>query len=515
MPPFVMMWAVGCGLAFGEGRPRWLMFAWGAAWLALQLHVSGILLLAVLFILMWVYQLPQGWRYVFAGSGLALLPALPWLYAQVTGAAELGLNLAIPAGRAGFRINFEEIIQFFTARDLAANFISDGRYILASRLAYMRYLAPIWLLLYLGSLLFLVWRYQKVDERQRPLYLLLVLWSVLSLGFTILAEAEYTIVYYLPVLPAPCIALALLWKHLSDRFPRFGLPFAVATLVLCLLNLNAVWIIDQYINDELLKGDTTSHAFSLGTYPPPLVWQLDSAREIHQLLDAGKVSELILVFYVDKYEDSFYLRRPFWHHLRGYDVRVLDIKQTHFLYPERPALFLWNEREPELQGSFMAELQFFQQVGPYHLYQLSGNAGPIPQTLLPERTAYENGLRLIGYDELQCEGNWKLHWTPGPADGDGEPVHFFVHLLNAEGEILAQHDLRTYDVRDWREGDHIVTTLDFGEELRGLSIKDIRVGLYLFSDETNSYLKGVKALDEQGEPREYAVDIPFAGECAA
>ncbi len=221
LPPFVMMWAVGCGVAFGEGRPRWLMLAWGIAWLTIQLHVSGILLLIILFIVMWVYRLPKGWRYAFFGSIWAFLPALPWIYAQLTGIAELGLNLSIPAGRTGLRINFEKIIQFFTARDLAANFISEGRDKLVSKLAYMHYLAPIWLSLYLISLLFLIWRYPKVDERPRPLYLLLILWCVLSLGFTLFAEASYTIVYYLPVLPAPCIALAMMWKHFSDRFPRF------------------------------------------------------------------------------------------------------------------------------------------------------------------------------------------------------------------------------------------------------------------------------------------------------
>ena len=32
IPPFVMLWVVGCGLAFEEKRPRWVKLAWGAAW---------------------------------------------------------------------------------------------------------------------------------------------------------------------------------------------------------------------------------------------------------------------------------------------------------------------------------------------------------------------------------------------------------------------------------------------------------------------------------------------------
>ena len=516
LPPFVMLWAVGCGLAFGEDRPRWLMLAWGAAWLSFQLHVSGVMLLVTLFAMMWVFRGPQRWRYAFIGTVWAMVPALPWMYAQLTGAAELGLNLAIPAGRYGLQVNFERIYQFFTAHDLAANFISDGRDQLASRLAYMRYLAPIWSALYLGSLLFLVGRIWVADRQGRPLYLLLILWCLSSFGFTLFTEAPYTIVYYWPVLPAPCIALALLWQHLAKKIPQFGWVLLLPLLVLCALNLNAVWSIDRYIKDEIRREDPTSHAFSLGDHPPPLVWQLETAREIRQRLEAGTASELILVFSVDKGESPIILRQPFLHHLRGNVVRVLDIRQPHLLYPDHNSLVLWHDREPELEDPLKSQLQFLGQVGPYHLFQLAAHAGPAPRIPLDKRPAYENGLQLLGYDELSCEGVWQLHWTPGPAlEEDGNPVHFFVHLLDAEGEKLAQRDLRAFDVRDWRDGDHIVTRIEFGQELQGLSIETIRVGLYYFSVKANTYLSGIQALDEMGSPAIYAVDIPFGGECLA
>ena len=513
LPPVVMIWAVGCGLAFADKKPRWLMLAWAAAWLALQLHVSGILLLVALFILMWLYRLQQGWRHALGGSILAFLPALPWVYAQVIDVAYLGLNFSTSAGRSGFRINFEQIFQFFTARDLAASFISDGRDNLFSRLAYMNYLAPIWLMFYFLPPLFLVWRYKMADERLRPLYMLLVLWCALSLGFTFVAEAHYTIVYYLPVLPAPCIALALFLQNQANNFPRLGMMLTAALLVLCILNLNAVWIIDQQINEDIRRGDLASHAFSTGDYAPPLNWQLEMARQIRQMLEAGDASELILVFHVDIGESSDYLSWPFTHLLREHNVRVLDSKQSHLLYPQRAVLYLWNERESELKESLKAELQFLQQVGSFHLYQQAGNARPAPWTPLNDRPAYENGLSLVGYDELQCEGSWKLHWLPGITGKDNE-VHFFVHLLDADEEILLQRDLRVYDVRDWREGDQFVTNFEFGQELPGLPIETIRVGLYHYSYEKNSNDSGIPALDEQGQPTEYAIDIPFGGACA-
>ena len=108
-----------------------------------------------------------------------------------------------------------------------------------------------------------------------------------------------------------------------------------------------------------------------------------------------------------------------------------------------------------------------------------------------------------------------MHWTPGPAIEDGDPVHFFVHLLDAEGAKLAQRDLRAFDVRDWRDGDHIVTKIIFGQELRGLPIETIRVGLYYFSVEENTYKEGIAALDGSGQPTNYAIDTPHVGECVA
>ena len=93
-------------------------------------------------------------------------------------------------------------------------------------------------------------------------------------------------------------------------------------------------------------------------------------------------------------------------------------------------------------------------------------------------------------------------------------MHFFVHLLDADEEILLQRDLRVYDVRDWREGDQFVTNFEFGQELPGLPIETIRVGLYHYSYEKNSNGSGISALDEQGQPTEYAIDIPFGGACA-
>ena len=532
LPPFIMLWALCCGLAYEQRRPRWLILVWCIAWLAVQLHVSAIILLISSIILTWWLQMARSWRYALMGSVLASLPTLPWLYAQFTGAAHLGLDFSWSAG-SGLRVNFERIVEFLTARDPSATFISEGSDVLASRLTYMRYLAPIWLLLFGSALVFLIWRLWRRDTKRRPLYLLLTLWCILPLGFTIVAYFPYTIVYYLPLLPAPCIALALLWKRISESLPPLRLPAAVAVMMLCALNLNAVWSISDHIRDEIQREDPASLAFTIDSWVlPPLALQLEIVEEMRSLLEAGEAAGLIIMQYPLPHESQYALRWPFPYHLRGHDVRTIKLNDRRLIYPEHDSLYLRNEREVSQNGAYSEDLEFLKQVGPYVLYLMPGGSGSAPQFPLTEQPGYANGLRLLGYDELMCDGNWRLHWAPPGTPGkEDEHVHFFVHLLGDSGERLAQQDQRAFNARpwipvdhrekdadgawDWRVNDHVISSFDFGPVMNGLSIKTIRVGLYTFSDETQSNVGGIYALDDQGRPWEYAVDIPYEENCSA
>ena len=532
LPPFVMIWAIACGLAFAEKRHRWLMVAWGLACFSIQLAASGGLLLAITFILTCWIPMSRSWRYALIGSALALLPTVPWIYAQFTGAAHLGLDFSWSAG-GGLRVKFDRITEFLTARDLATTFISEGSAALAGRLIYMQYLAPIWLLLFGGSQLFLIRRVWRADKKRRPLVLLLTLWCVLPLGFTVVAYSSYTIIYYLPLLPAPCIALALLWKRFTEKFPAIRIILTAVIIVLCALNLNAVWSVDRHINQGIRNLDASTHAFTLDSwvYPPPLIWQVEVSREMRAILEAGEAAELIIIQFTLPHDSHYHLRWPFPYYLRGYDVRTVNIHDPHLIYPERTALYLRNEREVSHNGGYSEGLEFLKQIGPYVLYRSPGGSGPESHYLLAEQPEYANGLRLIGYDELGCDGNWQLHWAPpGKPGAVGEHVHFFIHLQDDAGEVLAQRDLRAYNARAWRPSDHtetgskdawdfraddhVVTSIDFGQVLNGMRIETIRVGLYTYSDVTLTVGEGIYALDEQGRPWEYAVDIPFEGTCS-
>ena len=533
LPPFVMLWAIACALAFAEGRSRWLMVVWGSALLATQLHTGAAILLVIAFTLTWRMHLKRAWLYALVGSALALLPAMPWLYAQMVGSAELGLDFHQSVGTSGLRIRPQRILEFLTAADLTANYHSESREALATRIGYMGYLAPFWSLLYGGALLYVFRMLRQTVMRRRPLYLLLVMWYSLPFAFILVASSSYTILYYMPLLPAPCIALALLWKRFSDHYSSWRLPVTMGVLLLCTLNLSAVWSISDHIRVEMQREDPASLAFTIDSWVfPPLALQLEIVEEMRSQLEAGEAAGLIIMQYALPHESQYALRWPFPYHLRGYDVRTVNLNDPRLMYPEQDSLYLRNAREVSDSGAYREELELLKQVGPYVLYSMPGGSGPAPRFPLAEQPGYANGLRLLGYDELMCDGNWRLHWAPPKAPGEeDEQVHFFVHLLGASGETLAQQDQRAFNARpwipvdhrekdaddawDWRVNDQVISSFDFGSVVAGVSIEAIRVGLYTFSDETLSPGAGIYALDEEGRPWEYAVDLPYEGVCSS
>jgi hypothetical protein len=109
-----------------------------------------------------------------------------------------------------------------------------------------------------------------------------------------------------------------------------------------------------------------------------------------------------------------------------------------------------------------------------------------------------NGAEIVGNG-----GNaklWELWWlAPGPLNS--ENYHVFAHLLNADGERVAQFDAATYPVRDWRAGDLVVSYFPLGGA--GVSV---RAGMYAYPS-----LAPVAVLDANGNPAGEWVEFPDSG----
>jgi hypothetical protein len=123
---------------------------------------------------------------------------------------------------------------------------------------------------------------------------------------------------------------------------------------------------------------------------------------------------------------------------------------------------------------------------------------------VPEMTGitparFANGAELVGY-QLGTD-DVRLLWTLPQAQS--EDYHTFVHLLDANGERIAQHDEPFLLGRYWCADDRLVTwaAMDIPQDAATL-----RVGLYALEGErfVNSAV-----LDAEGHPVESWVDIPL------
>ena len=509
MPPFVMLWVIATCLAIHERRWRWLVLSWAAAWWLLQLHAGGIIFLFIILLLSLGYRQWRTTLYAVLGSVLGVLPVMPWLYAHVFGPAVLYLERMPYAGGGGIRYHTGPLVEFLTASQLANFFRGANWESLKAQLAPLQAAGAFWIQAYGGAALWILW--QAMRRRDRIPERILALWLLMPLLFGLVSRRSYTNVYYLPLLPAPMLVLSIGIEQIRQRKRLLAHLITVTLCGLCALNLRSVLVSYQFVAAGLKEEDGRIWADGGGT---PLGAQLAIASESRERIANGQMADILIllrpVLLVEHEMIAFAM--PF--HLRDVPQRLLDISAAHRVYPAVPTGLLWDENQVELPASYAGRVEQIATRAPYQLHRLPAGSAPLPHTPFDEQPEYANGLRLLGFDELRCAGAWRLHWTPGPADEEGDPVHFFVHLLDADGGGLAQSDLRAYDARDWRPGDHIVTEFDLGLELADLPIATIRVGLYRFSEGTQSNVGGIYALDEQGRPWEYAVDIPHEGKCS-
>ena len=512
MPLFVMLWLIGSAFAYHERRPRWWALSWGAALLLVQLHPSGaIFLFSSVFIWLAAGREGRSWRWAALGVLLALLPAIPWLAACWSGEIAFSLERLpfIGEGKRSLSYNLRPLIEILTTKYWQSWFRGTNWAELEGIFRPLEIFFVPMLLAYGISVIHVFWQSWRGGPRRR-LNLIVAVWFLLSIFFIPFVSYElHSFVYYLPLLPAPFLALAVSWHRLRGGWRTVSLA---AILLLCSLQARVVWGSAQYIRNAVASGDEM--IWAAGGYTPLSRQRAiaEAAREVVESGEASEIFHLLRPIYTVEYE-TLAFALPL---LSGMPTRILDQKAPHFVYPAAPSVWFMDTENTEWPVEYAAAGEAAQ-IGQYRLYLLPGGVGPVPKYPLPERPAYANGIQLLGYDALLCNGNWRLHWTPASTASQGERTHFFVHFLDAYGEVLAQSDLRTYDHRYWRVGDYIVTNFDFGQSLRELPIETLRVGLYSFLDEMESTVSGgIYTLDERGRPWVYwgnAVDLPYRENC--
>jgi hypothetical protein len=132
---------------------------------------------------------------------------------------------------------------------------------------------------------------------------------------------------------------------------------------------------------------------------------------------------------------------------------------------------------------------------------IAREAGRQPEVPLPRPASalLANGAEVLGMSDLGA--GWQLWWrAPGPQDG--ERLHLFAHVLDADGERVAQVDAPTYTPSVWRAGDLVVS--HFALPAGGVTV---RAGMYGYPS-----LAPVPVLDAAGEPSGEWLEFPREGE---
>ena len=509
MPFFVMLWAISSAFAYHERRARWWAPSWFSALWLLQLHPSGIIFLASSALLSGAAILSSrryAWRWAALGLVLGILPAIPWLAAHIDGSASMMEEFLpfVQESKSGFFYNWRNLVDFLVGQDLANRFRGPGLEQLRAQTSALNTLAPAAMLaVALATAYVLV---MAIRSPNRRMYGVLVPWLLLPLAFPAVSwQNEQKMVYLLPLLPAPFLAIAaacsatpLRWRKLA-----FGLVAAYSAL-------NVVVILHSvaFVRNGLAMNDPYIWAVEGG---PPLSSPLNIAKVAGNAIQRGDAEEVIVVVRpVYALENEFMLHAmPLLMH--DLSVRFLDARALTHVFPASNSLILVDLTQYDLPTAYSAADELTRSTQ-YRLFLLRADAGQAPQISLSERPAYENGVRLLGYDPLQCDGLWRLYWTPGAPTAEGPTLVLFAHLLDENANLLAQHDLSTIAPRYWRNGDQFTTDINFGKPVGDMPVHAIRVGFYSWRN--YSAPEHIYALDESGQPLP-SVEIPVPDGCVS
>jgi hypothetical protein len=168
-------------------------------------------------------------------------------------------------------------------------------------------------------------------------------------------------------------------------------------------------------------------------------------------------------------------------HAGGYRLFIFDKQTGLFMFPEMEGLLYPVSRPVALSPVYVHDKRDFV------IYRVEGADWPTPT---PVGASFEGGILLNGYELYQSDdapsGSGRriglyLHWEP--AEPVSEWLKVFVHVMDGDGQLVAQHDsvpaLWTYPTNEWAVGERVVDfhSLSFDTAL-GSGPYTIRVGLY-------------------------------------
>ena len=485
VPLFTVAYVATGLLAFVEGRRGWLVAHLALLAVVVQIHLSGVALVPLTVLLLVWFRRSVDRRFLLAGLGAAALTALP---IALYGLSRLG-GLA---GASGWLAAHPSVLSTDSLE--LALMLAQGTQLrgLAGPEAFRAFEASVpnftpllWLggLLTLAGLGLVVGRWWARRGRARPtgitVGLIVGLWLVLPSLFFLRHATPVFPHYFIILFPAPYLLAALVVDAASTRWRvpwLWLLPTAIA--------VSQVWL-----SLALLRFVGQTH--TPGAFGTPLAVML-------QAVEAARSLGQEVVVVADG-TDPATEQAPaiFEALLRHTPHRFVDGRTTAVFPAGEAAVLLW----PPAQVYDWPVLALYEQWGGGQwaarvpLRDGEGEAliaaGTGAQPAVPSPRAASallaNGVALLG--TADAPSGWQLWWrAPGPASG--ERYHFFAHLLDGDGQRLAQVDAPTYAPEAWRAGDLVASHFALPE-----SGSAVRAGMYAFPS-----LAPVPVLDGAGQP---------------
>jgi len=487
LPLFVVGYVFTALLALVEGRRRWLVAHLVLLALIAQLHLSGLAFVPLTALLLGLYRRNVDWRLAGWGALAAAATLVPiGLYAAqqagATGMGALTALLAQPAAVTGDSLWLATLV----ALGLEAHSLA-GAQAFRAFLATVPNFDP---LLYLegalavgGAAVALAQRFRKAagpEARQpaREAGLIVVLWLLVPILVFVRHSTPVFPHYFILLFPAPYLLAGLALDAALSRWPRFG-PLAVITALA--IAAAQVWLV------AALLGFIGARA-TPGAFGTPLRLLLDVA---------GRARSAPEVVIVSDGADPGHAEVPavFDVLLRGIPHRFVDGRTTAVLPAGDAAVVVWPGAGPypgaeliETWGGGWAEtVPLRAGEGAVRIARFAGASLGPPQPRAAS-ALLANGVEVA------------LWWRAPDGAADAEAVTIFAHLLDAQGQRLAQADVPTYPVGGWRAGDLVVSYFALAGE--GTTV---RVGMYGAQSRAP-----VDVLDAAGNPAGQWLEFPLS-----
>lgn len=509
--PLVVAWGIGALLAFAERRPRFVVLHLLALALAAQVHFAGLALLPASLLFVVVFRRRLQGRYVLLGIALAIATVVPFLlYLREQGAGSVG-GLAQQAGAGpGWQLVAWRYLWLLSSGSEIHSLAGPEQF-----RAYLVSLPPLWSIytllsvLMAGGLGWLGWqvwqRREGMGQTGEAAFILLV-WLLAPPLFFLVFPAPAVLHYLLPSYPIPFVAAGVGFALLVETGRRQGgthlLPRLAWLLLLASVSLQ-VWGYG-WLNQLIARQATP------GGFGTPLALRLAAA----ELAEARwqRYGGEVLVASSGEDPEIDQMAAIYDALLAGIPHRFVDVRRSA-LFPSGPAVVLLAAEASRDGGAAQLYLESGQDVIQAPLRQGEGFVEVMrleqalqPVVTLEEPVLFANWMRLFGYDPLQPAAGgsmrWALYWHPGD-NPDPADYHFFNHLLDGEGDRIAQADAAAFAPWEWRAGDTVVSVFQFELPTTAPPPLEMRVGVYRYPA-----IENVPVLDAGLNPASDAVVLP-------